>query len=301
MTFSVEPVAFHDITHSETGVQEDLNDTPFPTMKRDGDLFSSPLKQPRLEQIDFLNTFPWESDEKDIVVSGSLMGGTTRSRRMVTNNMTVQSAYMCLLVLNTSLICSYIRRDVFEQEKEEPLVITDCLQQKDLDSILKNNEELEASIQEEFQTLIQLRSDLSKRLGVLTTYPMESRNLDTDVFLPGNEYRRWIRGTELIREVVKEFDAKPGVVTHPKNVTPLTPDEEAMQNQLNRTDSEYRESEQVESPQIESDSLVDGIVQLLRGSLEEISTPSPDSDENEGSTNVNVCTHGKLDPICIIP
>ena len=59
---------------------------------------------------------------------------------------------------------SYMRRDIFEQEEDEQehVITTNCLRQSDLDSIFSENKNKEASIQEEYQTLLQLRSDLSK-------------------------------------------------------------------------------------------------------------------------------------------
>lgn len=193
-----------------------------------------------------------------------------------------------------------MRRDIFEQEEDdeqEHVITTNCLRQSDLDSIFSENKNKEASIQEEYHTLLQLRSDLSKRLAALKAHPIQTRDFTSDVYIPIKEYQRWIQGTELIQKVVAIFDANPALRTQPK-LRRMTAAEEEAQRQLNQTDAEYVEIDQPEVVRVDSDSLITSIIQILKKNLKERLRVDTNGDE-EDSTNVNSCTHGKLDPICV--
>ena len=78
----------------------------------------------------------------------------------------------------------------------------------------------------------------------------------------------------------------------------MTAAEEEAQRQLNQTDAEYVEIDQPEVVRVDSDSLITSIIQILKKNLKERLRVDTNGDE-EDSTNVNSCTHGKLDPICV--
>ena len=97
MSFSVDPIAFHDITKSEDDMKDVETQSPtLSSLKREGDGLPAPAKQSRLNEDVSESETHLKSEETTVTMSGPLLGGTSRSRRMVTNNMTVQSAYMCL-------------------------------------------------------------------------------------------------------------------------------------------------------------------------------------------------------------
>ena len=197
------------------------------------------------------------------------------------------------------MIDSYMRRDIFEQEKEdeqEPVIDTSSLRQSDLESILCENKKKKASIQEEYHMLLQLRSDLSKRLTALKAHPIKIRDFTSDVFVPTKEFQRWIQGTELIQRVVAIFDANPVIRTQPK-LRRMTAAEEEAQRQLNRTDAEYVETDQPEVLRVDTDSLITSIVQILKRNLKEKLRMQEVSGDDD--SDLNTCTHGRLDPICI--
>ena len=93
MSFSIDPVAFHDITRTENNDESQETD-PISSMKRNGSDLSTQSKQLRVLNKTTSDTS--NNDTNTSILSGPLLGGTGRSRRMVTNNTTIQSAYMCL-------------------------------------------------------------------------------------------------------------------------------------------------------------------------------------------------------------
>lgn len=192
-----------------------------------------------------------------------------------------------------------MRRDIFEMEESENewTVSTDCLRQSDLDTIFNENHDKEASIQEEYHMLLQLRTDLAKRLAALKAHPIKTHDNASDVYVPLDEYKNWILGSEMIQKIVKTFDTNPMIMS-PPILHQMTEAEMKAQQQLNHTDAEYIDIDQPDTIQYNTDSLVSSILEILKKNMNE-RIRVKEANEAEDSVDVNACVHGKLDPICV--
>ena len=73
MSFSIEPIAFHDITKSEEDSKDvGTQSTTLPSLKRGGDVLSAPSKQSRLNKDASKNETPLKPEEKTITMGGPL-------------------------------------------------------------------------------------------------------------------------------------------------------------------------------------------------------------------------------------
>ena len=121
--------------------------------------------------------------------------------------------YIIIIVIAYSLlfllISSYVRRDILETSMNEDLseiALASTLLPADFKHLQQSNQDVEASVQTEFQSLLQLRDQLLQRQEETNRFqPIIQKDTEKDMFVPIGEYESWLRGSDLVEPVVMKL------------------------------------------------------------------------------------------------